>query len=254
MKFAPIIPTNGLRVLERVGIGYHFALGQELIRDKEYRRYYAALGKLGHFIIVDNGAAERDIPPFRQVVDMANYIRAAEIVMPDHLGDWEKTVAALTPAALDIVDPKKRMIVPQGTTEDEWFDCLDALLRKCDYSIETIGIPKHMEPRVKGGRAALLSRLRNDYGPLLLHRHIHLLGVYQDPFREITAAAAICDVRGIDSGMPVAWAQRSRGLEPDTEIPPDMEDRIGLAWGAPFDLDLGRRNVWAIAKYAAQYN
>ena len=252
MTFAPIIPTNGLRVLERVGIGYHFTLGQELLRDKEYSRYYGALGRLGHFIIVDNGAAERDVPPFEKVVRMALRIHASEIIMPDVLADREATVAALTQEALDLVPAKMRMIVPQGEDELDWFVCLEQLLRKTHYSIGSIGIPKHMEARVVGGRAQILRRMKNEMGPLLNHRHVHLLGVHHDPFKEISEAAAVCDVRGIDSGMPIAWAQRYRTLAPETEMPP-MEDRISLAWGAPFELDLGRQNVWALARYASEY-
>lgn len=254
VRFAPIIPTNGLRVLERVGIGYHFALGQELVRDKEYRQYYAALGRLGHFIIVDNGAAERDTPPFHIIVKAAKMVHASEIVMPDVLADMDATLAALTDEALDLVAPKNRMIVPQGTTMDEWFMCLESLLRRTQYSIGSIGIPKHMEGRVEGGRAALLVHMKNEFGPLVSHRHIHLLGVYNDPFQEI-AAAATCDVRGIDSGMPIAWAQRSRSLDPDSisMFSQAYEDRIGLAWGAPFDLSLGKRNVWNLARYASEF-
>ena len=79
---------------------------------------------------------------------------------------------------------------------------------------------------------------------------IHLLGVWHDPFREISAAAAICDIRGIDSGVPIAWAQRSRLLLPEAMI----EEHIGMAWNEPFDLDLGRKNVWNVARYASEYN
>lgn len=252
MKFAPIVPPQGLRVLERVGIGYHFVLGQELLRNREYRRYYAALGRLGHFIIVDNGAAERDTPEFKKIVHLANGIGASEIVLPDVLTDAEATLELITDDVLKLVPPRRRMIVPQGTNEEEWFICLDALLRRCSYSIETIGIPKHMEPRVPGGRAALLARMALEYGPLIGHRHIHLLGVYNDPFREISAASAICDVRGIDSGMPVAWAQRYRTLSPEADIPPP-DVRISLAWDAPFELDLAKNNIWEVARYAAEY-
>lgn len=252
MRFAPIIPTNGLRVLERVGIGYHFALGQELLRDKEYRRYYAALGRLGHFIIVDNGAAEWDTPPFEDIVKVANAIHASEIILPDVLENMDATVDALQHGALNLVPSRKRMIVPQGRSVAEWFACLESQLKITQYCIESIGIAKHLERNIPGGRAEILTRLQLTYPTILQNIHIHLLGVWNDPFQEISAAAAVCDIRGIDSGLPIAWAQRSRTIAPETDIPP-FEDRIGLSWGAEFDLRLGASNVWNIAKYASEY-
>jgi len=33
-----------------------------------------------------------------------------------------------------------------------------------------------------------------------------------------------------------------------------IEEHIGMAWNEPFDLDLGRKNVWNVARYASEYN
>lgn len=250
MKFAPIVPVEGLRVLERVGVGYHFVLGQELLRNKQYFNYYRALGRLGHFIIVDNGAAERDTPPFEAIVKAAQQIKASEIIMPDVLEDSQATQDAL----LNLANPGpypglRRMIVPQGRTVAEWLTCLDRQLCCLENAVASIGVAKHLEHNIQGGRARILSLFQEEYPTLARKVHIHLLGVWLDPFQEISAAAATCEVRGIDSGMPIAWAQRLRPLTPET----DVTEHIALTWGEPFDLDLGRRNVWELVRYASEY-
>lgn len=247
MRFAPIIPPQGLRVLERVGVGYHFVLGQELIRNKEYRQYYAALGRLGHFIIVDNGAAEGETPNFAEVVRMATYINAAEIIMPDVLGDGDATVEALTEEVLSMVPSRQRMIVPQGKTLEGVFACLEAQLRISKYCVESLGIPKHLEYHIEGGRARVLEVLRQEYPSLVKMLHIHLLGIWEDPFVEMAAAAAQAPVRGIDSGIPIAYAQRSRILEPEMEL---CEEHLSLSWDTPFDMGIARANVWNLTRYA----
>jgi hypothetical protein len=240
--------------MERVGVGYHFALGQELLRDKEYRQYYMALGRLGHFIMVDNGAAEQDVPDFKKVVWLANKCNAAEIVLPDVLGDWQSTVELLTDEVLDLVPSRKRMIVPQGETLDEWFLCFEHQLKRTKYCIESIGIAKHHEGRWEGGRAAILQRLVRDYPSIPQNIHIHLLGVFLDPFQEMSAAASICDIRGIDSGMPVAWAQRYLTLAPEVTV----EDHLGMEWNAewtnedPHYLTRAKDNIWALVRYGSQ--
>lgn len=251
MKFAPIVPPQGLRILERVGVGYHFVLGQELIRNKEYRQYYAALGRLGHFIIVDNGAAERDTPPFSEIVRFANYINAAEIILPDVLGDMNATVDALTPEVLGLVPSRKRMIVPQGESMEEWFTCLEYQLKATQYCIESIGVAKHFEARIEGGRARVLERLARMYPTIVQNIHIHLLGVWHDPFEEMAAAAAQAPVRGIDSGIPIAWAQRHRELGPESIM--DVEEHLSMDWDTPIDnMELARKNVWELVRFAAE--
>lgn len=243
MKFAAIIPPSGLRILERVGLGYHLCLAQELLRSKEYREYYRVLGKLGHFIIVDNGAAERDTPPFNEVVRVATYVSASEIVMPDVVLDRQATIDALCRKdVLDLVPPRMRFIVPQGKTPDEWKLCLSQITERLDGRFATVGLSKyHHEPY--GGRAQLLRRI-----PHWLREsvHIHILGIATaDPIEEVTQlAAADARIRAVDTAAPVAYAQRLRPF-PD---PNSAGDHISVAWNEPFDLALATKNVLSFAR------
>lgn len=248
MKFAAIIPPSGLRILERVGLGYHLCLAQELLRSKEYREYYRILGRLGHFIIVDNGAAERDTPPFEEVVKVAKYISASEIVMPDVVLDKDATLGALLQGkVLDLVPARMRFIVPQGRNPTEWAMCLKAIDEHLDHRYSTIGLSKyHHEPF--GGRAQLL---RSIPPWLRSAMHIHVLGIAtNDPIAEITQlAAADVAIRAVDTAAPVAYAQRSRSLPDMTGI---VDEHISVAWEAPFDLDLARKNVLSFARHVSR--
>lgn len=240
MKFAAIIPPSGLRILERVGLGYHLVLAQELLRNKEYREYYRILGRLGHFIIVDNGAAERDTPPFEEVVKVGRYIGASEFVMPDVVLDEDATLEALLQGrVLDLVPARMRFIVPQGRTPQEWQHCLEVIDGHLSHRFATIGLSKyHHKPF--GGRAQLFKRIN----PWLREAvHIHVLGIATaDPLKEITElAAADAYIRAVDTAAPVAYAQRSRHILDEVYT----GEHISIAWDAPFDLDLARKNVLA---------
>lgn len=243
MKFAAIIPPSGLRILERVGLGYHLCLAQELLRSKEYREYYKILGRLGHFIIVDNGAAERDTPPFEDVVRVAKYVSASEIVMPDVVLDKEATLAALLQGkVLDLVPPRMRFIVPQGRTPEEWQSCLETIDGHLSHRFATIGLSKyHHEPF--GGRAQLLKRINRWLRDAV---HVHVLGIATaNPLQEITElAAADASIRAVDTAAPVAYAQRSRKILDDVVT----AEHISVAWNAPFDLELARQNVLDFTK------
>lgn len=247
MKFAAIIPPSGLRVLERVGLGYHLVLAQELLRDKTYREYYRILGRLGHFIICDNGAAERDQPPFTEVVKVARYVRASEIVMPDIVLDKQGTLDALLQASvLDQVPARERFIVPQGRTVEEWVSCLETMHKQLDGNYATIGLSKYHHIPF-GGRHHAIQRIPRHIRET---KHIHVLGIAtDDPFQEIETLAGVgVTLRAVDTAAPVAYAQRFRKF-PD---PVPTGDHISVAWDAPFDLDLARSNVLAFTKHVAK--
>lgn len=224
MKYAPIVPPSGFGTLARYRLGYHFALGQELVRDPVYRANYKLLASNGVFIIVDNGAAEHDVPPFGEVVAVADEIGADEIIMPDVLRDKEATLDVFV-EHLDAVPARKRMIVPQGKDWQEWETCLHAMIDICSR-FSSIGLPKHLES-LPGGRATALRiikqhRLYNWY-------HIHMLGAWDNILTEIRAAKRVFPgVRGIDSGIAAALAQDS--LQLDRHGP-----RRSLDWNKPIN-------------------
>ena len=219
MKLAVITPPQSFNVLQEAGLGYHMALGQELVRSAEYRRMYYSLRLKGHYIIVDNGAAESDTLPFKQIVEIANKIGADEIAMPDVLRDMERTVIA-TRKAIGLVPKTKRMLIPQGKDWAAWNECVKQLMLKGGKSL---GIPKLLE-QYPGGRARALDYLVTKG----IHKEIdvHLLGANENPLNEISVLQnQFSWIRGIDTGAPVAYAQQNIDMQSST--------RASLNWHTP---------------------
>jgi hypothetical protein len=189
------------------GRGYHFALGQELVRHPIYREVVKQSLQRGGFLIVDNGAAEEDTVSFELIVEAANEVGADEIILPDVLRNADATIkATCTQRYLDWVPPRRRMIVPQGDSWDEWEYCLRTIDHYLRGKYAAIGLPKHLE-RLPGGRSyALTALIRRAFQHT---HHIHLLGIWGDAFREIKVAKdTYSGVRGIDSGLAAAAAHK----------------------------------------------
>lgn len=237
MKYAPIAPPHLGEVLLEAPTTYHFALGQELVRSRLYLNIYQTLRSQGAFIIVDNGAAEKDQVPFDTIVRATiPFGGADEYILPDVLRDKNATVEATCNDDVRMqVPPLKRMIVPQGRDWLEWSDCLFTIDERLQGYYATIGVAKHLESLQGGRRQALELITRNDFH----RRHqIHLLGAYRSMIKEATDCSQSYPgvVRGIDSGEPVAHAQQ--GLISDANSP-----HYSLNWTGSTDITVALVNV-----------
>lgn len=212
MKYAVIGHPDALAVSAVRRRGYHFALGQELLRSDGYLQFYKDARSNGSFIIVDNGAAEADTPPFSWVVAIAKSIDADEVILPDVLKDSEATFRSTCDyGVLSLVPAPRRFVVPQGDSWEEWGACLSKIVMNLDGRFATIGLAKHLE-RLQGGRARAMQMLK-DRG-LHVRFNVHMLGVWEDPWKEVNAVRAVWrGVRGIDSGLPIACAQRNEVMQ-----------------------------------------
>lgn len=226
MQYAPIAPPAYKEEILTAWTNYHFALGQELVRDPEYLELYKEIGgrKPNVLLIVDNGAAEFDQVAFKQIVEVCTAVGATEIIMPDQLYDSQATIAGTCSTdARRLVPPTKRMIVPQGRHIQEWITCLHALHTGLSGWYVSIGIPKHVES-MYGGRPAAIRHLV-DCG-LADKKKIHLLGAYRNMILEARACTAVFPgIRGIDSAEPVAHAQNGIVSGPTAS-------HVSVAWKA----------------------
>lgn len=247
MKYASIAPPT---VVERSGMwatGYAFALGQELIRDLRYLSFMQSHHRSGAFIMVDNGAAEYDTPPFSEIVRVANAVGADEIIMPDVLRDMKQTIDMTSSgSAVDLVEPRRRMIVPQGTNWDEWLYCLREIDRRLHGQFATIGVAKHLETLPNGRSVAL--NLLGRYGYLRRY-NVHMLGIWARPIQEIRDALKWGEgqVRGIDSGAALAYAQNNSTIN-------DAE-HFSLDWskdGPEVDLGLYSANKATLIRWCSE--
>jgi hypothetical protein len=220
MKYALITAPNGFGVVRAFELGYHLVLAQYSY-DPEYADFYRNAKNMGHFIMVDNGAAELgESIPFKSVIAFAQFLNADEIIMPDVLDDVEKTLH-LTSKNLYTVLPKHRAMVPQGKTWDEWEYCAK---RMAMLGCATICIAKRYE-QLPGGRKHAL-KLLQDLGVLPDH-NIHLLGFGKSPIDEIVAAKKqYSGIRGCDSAAPFAYAQNNVSIQ--------TPEHYSYKWGAEF--------------------
>ena len=187
--------------------GFHFALGQWLVKDERYREMYQHLHQMGDFIMVDNGAAELDekLVPFKDIVDVCiDWVD--EIILPDIFREAEKTIVNTLEYAR-MVPANKRAICPQGVTSDEWLACFRSIQQEIDFV--TVCVPKHTES-FEGERLHLVKRLLTHAD---LEYNIHALGVYRNPFLEITEMSELVYVRSMDTGAAMAWAQAGLSIE-----------------------------------------
>lgn len=237
MKLAVINPTPYAHSF-MWGLGYHLVLAQKLLVDRDYREWYRDNRDRGLFVIVDNGAAESDTPPFTEVLRVADYIGADEVVLPDKVNDMDGTLGLLADSRplWEQLPVHQRFVVPQGRTYDEWFNCFNLIRSSLEFS--TIGVSKYF-PRL---RAHLVGRLGKELAPRYKW-HVHLLGVVGHPVDELSNLSEECPwVRGIDTGAPVAWAQEDRRIDEDDTR------RSSLRWGRPCKGTLAEDNTFRLQR------
>jgi len=248
MKLAVIAPPKYLYMIGSMGLSYHLVL-PHLMDDPKYTRFYQAMHRNGHFIMVDNGAAEQiklawlgDEPlpiggeatreDFQDVVTFANSIGADEIVLPDRKMDAEWTIVN-TLKYSGLVEPRRRAVVPQGNDFDEWKECLKTLKARKD--LYTICITKDYDALVpNGGRLRCLEFIQQ-CGWHLWHP-IHLLGLHgnrSDPTRSMRKEVADIVklfpwVRGVDTSAPFAYAQHHLRIDSGTTYGYDWDNPLGL--------------------------
>lgn len=233
MKLAVITPSPGELCEHR--FSYHMVLAQKALLYPAYARWYYEASKRGDFIILDNGAAEGEQLSIDNLMEAANLVQADEIAMPDVLKDSGATVLLHTDKRIRTLIPaKRRMIIPQGNDADEWLACCELLIENCPAA--TIGIPKHTE-RFVGGRTKLIESIshRREF-------NIHALGCYGDPIGEVWALQVCAsDIRGIDTGAPIAHAQHGELLKGQ------YTEHRSLGWDVYYNKSLAfwnTRDLW----------
>jgi hypothetical protein len=220
MKVAHIAPPHGVNWISDKS--YHFTVAPMLAGELSYQEFYKLQHERGAFVIVDNGEAEYALsqeisarPDFEEVVKVANVIKADEICMPDVMYDARETKRRVV-EYIELVEPRRRMMVPQGNDIQEWMDCCEFLL---DFGCRSIGIPKHME---RFGRHLLCQAIESRGWQK--YWDFHLLGVWNNAREELMRLVEFPWIRGIDTGIAFAYAQRDMRLERYAGV------HVGLTW------------------------
>ncbi len=126
-------------------------------------------------------------------------------------------------------------------------ECLDFMARH--WACRSFGIPKHMErgryEKWNKGRESLCLYIEDEG----YHKDFdfHLLGVWDDPKAEILPIATHYPwVRGIDTGVAFAYAQRKLPLHLDEYV----GEHVALDWDAAYDFDCANYNMMLLEKWA----
>jgi len=221
MRVATILPSAYLHLTETDD--YHLCLAQAIGVDERYTAFYKRIAAEDKFVILDNGAAEGELPTIEELYDKAIMLGASEIILPDVMFDTKATLEEGY-KAIDYLSKKKHyfevMAVPQGKTLEDWMSCALEMLK---WPITSVGIPKNLV-RTGGyfGRLRALKtflKLKSARGV-----GIHLLGCWEDP-REVAIINSIIEgIRGVDSRMPYLYAAEGKVLDPDTHEKPKSMD------------------------------
>lgn len=261
MKVAHIAPPHGTNWIRDKS--YHLVVAPRLSQDYAYVSFWKQRHLRGDFIIIDNGEVEfalsdeiKERMPFEQIILLADEIGADEICMPDVFYDGVATIQR-TSKWLPYVPIRRRMLIPQGNSLNEWMECAKVMFK---WGCRSMGIPKHMErfrgvvfptrdvedPKFDGtlgGRYWLCLRIEE----LGWHKIIdfHLLGVWDNAKTEIQPIARDFPwVRGIDTGIAFAYAQRGMHIHKYAGI------HVGLEWDKKFNDRIVEFNIQELEKWA----
>jgi len=246
MKLANIVPDHALWLIPSQT--YHLELAPHLLSNVKRKLWLRSRHERGDFIILDNGASEvfsgeiKEMPAFHEIVSLANEIGADEVCLPDKLGDWGATGYLHLTHAPE-VEPRRRMVIPQGENPAEWLSCLHKWISG-GLEFRSVGVPKWLE-RFPNGRQAVLNKVLT-YTDWWRKYDFHLLGVWRDP-RELLLGREFPWLRGCDTGAAMAWAQA--GAPIDLPIP---DKHFSLQWGAdvPFNDRFAEHNMVTLREWA----
>jgi hypothetical protein len=199
------------------------ALAPVVLESEEYANFFLERSKEGKFVLLDNGAHEASSLSVIDLHEAAHKVGASEIILPDVLGDTAATLEATyrgfkhfrSAEMAGGVHHHNLMVVPQGANLEEWFICLDMVMRLCPHSI---GIPKLLTRR--SGAEARLKAIH--YVSDRYDVEAHLLGVWYD-IKELELFRGNGYIRGVDSTLPYLYAREGRVLG-DGEKPAKIMD------------------------------
>lgn len=208
MKLAVISPAS---LLANYSTDYHLVLTQYYRKIDKYRNYYLDIRKQpGHFIILDNGAAELTESAIeKNVIEVAFELRPNVLVAPDVVHDMSKTLLR----TLDFIGSYAYMLhsrdisimaVPQGETKEEWLECFN-VFNNSDQ-VHWLGISMFYD-KMFGGRVNVLDSIKD-----IVKKPCHLLGMWNNPFK-LAFEKAYPYVQGVDTAKPVEFGMRSLTLD-----------------------------------------
>lgn len=248
---AALIPAKGLEIYA-LRSTFHLALATpETLNNPFYVGAYRRAASRGDYIILDNGAAEGQAAPDKQIIDAAKVLRAQEVVAPDVIRDSQATVSRTktfcSKFESDLVGTKV-MAVVQGNKLASFRTCVDNLARISKVKI--IGIPRHAIDTLdsKAARIDLANWIMEAYP---LRFGIHLLGTNPKWLHEIKAAVNYSPhVRSVDSSLPFNYTIQHTRLSSTTKTFSRHPRFFTMDWSRDVPANLLRDNIQTFMEWA----
>jgi hypothetical protein len=194
MDLMLIAPYSMLDIAEQYGDA-HFVLSGVWL-DKKAREFFKQSKK---WKLLDNGAYELGYPlPFDELLQLAEEIKADEIVCPDFFKVRDGTYEA-TKEFVEMFTSKQRrrfrlVAVPQATTPSEW---IESYKQMAHLNVDGIALPiwlqKHFKARPSVFGYLQKKRLLDET------KYYHLLGL--DDYSELYAYPKGV-IRSVDTSLP----------------------------------------------------
>ena len=222
MKTALMAPTELLEHVQPFS-DYHLVLAHKIIYSTPYQTYCRQRSKAGDYLILDNGAVEKNgrSVPLKNVVLAAVLVKPTVVILPDYLFDSHRTLDELESALRSphllflrrVLPDVKLCVVVQGVDERDWLECF-GILNDPRNGIDILGIPK-VTGQIFGSRLEALRRIQRR-----VKKPCHLLGVWwQSTLDDLRREGQFDFVQGIDTPKPVRLAVHGLGLDRWSEMP-----------------------------------
>lgn len=224
--FAPVVPLSIAAALRENGMlgGYHLLLAHDVLADPDgYKEIYRPfMDGTPMDIIMDNSLIELGYPmEMLDVLQAARVVGAKKIVLPDELGELNKTLEAVwhsievwNKLPLEATKGVKPIGVVQGKNLSE---CLTCIREYAKLGIE-ISIPRVLQ-KYLGSRTEITMLAHLHYG----FQDIHLLG-FSDNLIDDVATTRLPGVKGIDSAVPIRAGYRYVIIDMDNET---FDEQVG---------------------------
>lgn len=216
--FAPVVPLSIAACLKENNLlgNYHLLLAHDVLANpdayKEIYRPYTDGRPMD--IIMDNSLIELGYPmEVLHVLEAAKVVGAKKVVLPDELGELDKTLRAVWDSVdvwhklpMEVTKGIKPVAVVQGKNLSE---CLTCIREYAKSGIEDISIPRVLQ-KYLGSRSEITMIAHLHYG----FQNIHLLG-FSDNILDDVACTRQPGVKGIDSAVPIRAAYKTLAISMD---------------------------------------
>lgn len=203
MKLCSIVPTSWLGKVPLYS-STHLILAQEVQKTPRYKDFYRKRCIEGDYIIVDNGAFEKEDVDMHGVLQAAHDVYVprcggVEVVAPEVMGDIDASVSKLREfIGLQIklnITYFRQMVVLQGANDNEAYEMFKLVHPHMKDLKVSYGIPKYLGAY----RQRIITRVLTD--PMLNLNEvpkIHALGVSGGEDRRLSSNL----IRSMDTSYP----------------------------------------------------